>query len=400
MTKPELPFKDEDELQRALTLGENPESSTDLRYKNLEIACDDIFKKSPTLDNKTYKNAILEKKYTINLEKYGEIHLIKDIYEIVDCLHSAISGIQQQAPGSKRSQACLIIGCGPGREVIPTIETANILNRTSSHGKAIGEIVINDLSNKNIDYVREMIAEIYNTREENIHDINLKFKPGDFNTIKFANKKDMFDIIEAFWYVSCEICDFSSKQAMKELQKHFYTKIKMLLTQKGRFIEDYPYANEAPSYYYTLLAKSYHILREKNLLPDLRDQVILNAASEYEKETPTNYPYHIRHLAFNGIHREQMEKYGLYEQKSDITLYPEKIISDCQKEYRQLFGSYNHDKSNPDYVGKKIIEFFKNYEKIPSLLRQLEMIINQIYVYPEEHDRKFKKTYIWGKDKR
>jgi len=345
-----------------------------LSYEKLEEAAREIFGDSKkSLSKRDYQEKVVKGNYDgFDLESHGAPNFIPDLILLTRFFSEAVR--LASATTTNNSGKAFVMGCGSGRLAIPIIELAKKLG--------IKEIIFNDLLESHVDETRDKVRHCYNTEETNIDGIELDFVVGDF--LKIAEElinetRKRFDAIISMWFVTSEICDFSSSEALREIRKELYSKIQELLTKQGGFIEDSPFS-EAGSFHYNSRLKTYAILKKIGILEGVNDQMILSNFSNIQK---TGFPFHVRFAPPNGKHKSELGNAKLGEHLTSITTIPSGITN--LEGYQRLF-------SDPD----KIRELFESNE-IDDLLKYLYKQQGLLLTMPGTSNllAHKKKTVLW-----
>jgi len=348
-----------------------------LSYENLEKAAIEIFgNQGSSLSKEEYQGRVVKGNYDgFDLEGHGAPNFIPDLILLTRFFSEAVR--LASTTTTNNSNKALVIGCGSGRLAIPIIELARKLG--------IKEIVFNDLLELHVDKTRDRVRDCYNTEDTKIDGVKLDFMVGDFLKIseKLINEtRKRFDAIISMWFVTSEISDFSSLEALKEIRKELYSRIKELLTKQGGFIEDNPFS-EAGSFYYNSRLKTYDILQKMGILKGVNDQMIL---SDFRNIQTTGFPFHVRFTPPNGKHKRELNDVGLGEHLTSITTIPNGIKS--LEDYQRKFGDPN-----------KIRELFESND-IDPLKQYLYDQQGILLTMPASSDllAQKKKTVLWRPD--
>ncbi len=361
-----LSFEPE-ELQRALDTGNVHHG---LSNENIQKAAHIIFGDQDKITQDFYQNTIVAGNYIgFDLERHGFPNLLGDMKLLTNTYRTALHTVRQTT--KNHSNKVFFMGCGPGRLAIPEIEISKKLG--------VREIVFNDLLADHVDATREKVAKCYGTRNQKIDGIKIEYLSGDFLQIADTIRK-RFDAMFAMWFVTSEICDFESVEALREKRKLLFSQIKKLLTKQGIFVEDIPFSEGVGSYYYLARLKTYAVLHEMGIMEGENDHMLLTDFTDIQKG---GFPYHIRYVPSNGKHRRELEQAGFKEQVTTITTIPNAVKNPTQ--YEAEFGL-------PD----KIKTLFEG-NTIDDLLRYLTQKEYEFLATPNltEPLAQQKKTILW-----
>lgn len=359
------PFEHE-ELERAVSRGNIHHT---LNNENLKRAAQAIFKDQHHITKEYYQNTVVAGNYDgFDLEKHGFSSLLQNLRVLTEFFRSAIHLVDKTT--KHKSDRVLFMGEGQGRTSIAAIEIAKQLR--------VKEICFNDLLVDHIEHIREKIAKCYGTRSQVIDGVKISFAPGDF--IDIAENIEEFDAIFAMWFVTSEICDFSSIEKLLNLRNKLYLCIKKLLTKQGVFIEEIPFSEGIGAFYYTARLKTYKILQEMGILEGENDHMLLTDFTDIQS---SGFPYHIRYIPSNGKHRQELENVGMSENESMITTSPTGIKD---------LGIYQEEIGTSEKI-RTLFEGNSIDEIVPYLQRKEQEHL--IFPKPTDITAKKTKTTLW-----
>lgn len=303
-----------DELQIALSMSEDIPS---INIKNLrETAKRILEKKPPAVGFKEfYTDTVIAGNYeNFDLDKHGLPNLLDDLWTLIKFYNSGVNTVRSSIANPTGN--AFVMGCGSGRLAIPYIELSQEKHLNMKR------IVFNDLVSGYLEQTREKIADLYNTRKQEIGGVKIDFIQGDFLEIS-QKLRQKFDIMFAMWFVTSEIADFSSIEKLRKTREELFLKVKNILINKGVFVEDVPFTEGAGAYYYLAQLISYVVLDEMNKLKGENENIILTNFSDIQE---TGFPHHMRYAPQNGKHRSELEKAGFTESDVHVVTLPSAII--------------------------------------------------------------------------
>jgi SAM-dependent methyltransferase len=164
------------------------------------------------------------------------------------------------------------------------------------------EIVLSDLVPSHVERTRARAGELFGT-ETKAEGVTLQYAAGDVAHVALEGS---FALVQALWWVTAEILDPSSAQAIHRLRHHVYTKLHGLLSPGGAFLEDVPDA-DSPGFYHLAVAKSAHILGERGILYDKHTDLLL---SNWTYEQSDGFPYQLRIAPSHASEHQEKERVG------------------------------------------------------------------------------------------
>ncbi len=318
----------EEELEKAIKTGTtNPA----LQLTPIKTAVDFIFGPQNELELTPQRYLeLLEAAYTsLDLEKHGLPHFICDVKNLIKFFAEITTNIKQKQ--NKDPENVFIVGCGPGRLAPFEVAIATKLG--------FKEIVFNDLLDQHIEKTRTRLMEAFNTSNpENIEGIDIKYQTGDIVEVAEV-MEETFDAIFAWWFVTPEIADFSSTEALRKKRETLYKNIVKILKQKGFFIEDIP--DSSTGFFYWLRAKTFAVLQEKELLEGENQNMIVTNYSNYVHQKAGGFPYHIRYAPTFPKHTSEMIRAGLIQSGITETTMLPSGIADYQQ-FQEIFDNPKH----------------------------------------------------------
>ncbi len=365
------PFEDKEQLQRALAIGNGPDS-LELNNRMIEEAVEALFPNgATTLPPDRYLEIISGNYVGFDLKQHGARFNLHDFALLTKHLFEATNSTRQAS--TDISNEWLAIGCGQGRDAVPMIELA-VRNK-------IEKLTFNDLLADGVEQTRELIRSIYGDAQV-IDGVKLDFLVGDAAELD-VNEMSKQDLVIAWWFVTSEIADFSSSDALSLKRSRFYENIRKMLTKYGAFIEDLPYSDVSRlGHYYYMHAKSHYYLKKRGILPEDNHRILVTNFSDVQEG---GIPYHIRLLDHNGNHRNRMERlHGFAEASSEITVMPAAIKIEHEEAFNALFET--HEGVMGIFEGDR--------REIEQRLNQMKSTMTEPYD-SQDPNRIVKKTYVW-----
>ena len=297
----------EDEQGRELNTGEEVR---EINMYRLVEAADALFPDGAVGMSAEEYLRLTERFYkTLDLRGRGVPTMLLDSYLLVKYFDQAYREVLSKSPQDVLTGRLLVIGCGRGRLAQLTIELCKKLG--------LREVVFLDLIEEHVAETRQLIVDTYNVSDNDdvlvVDQLKLRFLFGDFYEISQDLTPSSFDIMTAMWFVTSEILDLSSSDAMRSRRVGFFNRISRLLIRSGVFLEDIP-DSQSSGYYRTSRVKTHCILRDRGIMTSgssggAPESIHLSLTNIPGKE---DQPYHIRYLINNGAHLEEMRAAGLY----------------------------------------------------------------------------------------
>lgn len=363
-----IPF-DREELDRVYR---STNIDPKLNNKNLRKAAEVIFKGGDSFSQEFYQKTIVAGNYQeFDLDGHGFPKLLGDLKLLIHFFSTAVHTVQSTT--RNRTQSILMIGSGPGRLAIPTIELAK--------KSEIKEIIFNDLLTDHVDKIKTRIQEVYGS-PNNADGVMIKYLSGDF-VEQASSIEEQFDAIFANWYVTSEIASFENTQKLREVRRKLYDSIRTLLSKQGVFVEDLPFSEGVGSAFYIGRLKTYKILHEMGILEGENESMLLSDFSSIQSE---GFPFHIRYVPPNGKHRRELENAGLQENEPRVSTLPIGI-----KNYKEYAEHFKGDKKVKSLIEDNDIE---------QVLRYLESCERNYLLHPKTTDPSAEKmkTVLWRKE--
>lgn len=263
-----------------------------LSYGELAEARDALFGDRTGIPYGEFLDRTQESYQPINLEEYARAQNFVDALRLVQFMSEMRQNAERLMSPGERGNNLLMLGCGQGRLMEVYVPAARLLG--------IESITLNDLIPKHIEQTRAKAKRLYG-RKFGMAGVKLDFVTGDFLTSQFRQR---YDHIVSFWYVSAELLNPESAQALRRHRSAVYRKIRDTLVPNGTLFEDIPDPNQ-PGYYDIGTHVTKLVLEEKGLLFDEHKNVLL---SNWRHEQGTSgFPYQLRYVPRNGT--DQREKY-------------------------------------------------------------------------------------------
>ena len=367
------PFEKE-ELQRAV---ERDPSFEPFNMSRLKRSAEYIFN-SPFINSSKHSKLIEENYNGLNVERHGAANLARDLQLLTEYMSATSSMVKSMT--EDRTDRILFMGEGPGRTSIAAIELAKKLGYK--------EVVFNDLIERHVASIRKKVRSVYGNpdKDKTYNGLKITYHSGDI--LNYSDDFGQFDAIFAMWFVTAEIADFSSIEALQKKRKQLYKKIHLLLSKQGLFVEDVPYSEGVGTFYYLVRLKTFSVLQEMNLLNKNKDgeEVFENSQiiiTDYSDTQTSGFPYQVRYAPTNGTRRSQMNSF----EELDVSITTQPI---------GLSGNYS---SFLDATSdKKISKLFRNTE-IQDLAKSMGLFEDKFVISANKnHPRtKQKKTIIWRK---
>lgn len=192
-------------------------------------------------------------------------------------------------PGSATGRQLLIVGSGPGRLIGDIVAAAVRCGFV--------EVVINDIVPEFVTAAqRALVASGWGRH------VRIVEAPGDAAALRLAAKADL---AMSWFFVSGEVCNVASAEALRMTRRDFYRAIAGNLVDGGCLIEDMP-ERDLPGFYATLVQRSRTILVRNGLVGEAADVLALS----YVPRADDSLPHHVRCLPTYAWRRAELADAG------------------------------------------------------------------------------------------
>lgn len=228
---------------------------------------------------------------TLNLDQRGDVWTFLDHTALEVSLEAADFSVRQRAkPECPLSRRLLVIGCGDGRLAAAYIRLASRLG--------LGEVIFNDLFEFHLRKTREKVEALDFDRGA----LKVSYISGDFAAIDLNGD---CDIAVAMFFVSSEILDLQSVEALNARRSAFFKAVRRVLHPAGVFVEDTPEMTW-PGFYSNLRQTSETVLKGVSGLGDEVRNFTLTALEKREGA----FPYHVRYMPKRERHIAERLAHG------------------------------------------------------------------------------------------
>jgi 2-polyprenyl-3-methyl-5-hydroxy-6-metoxy-1,4-benzoquinol methylase len=282
-----------------------------LSYPELAEARDALFGDRTGVPYGEFLDRTQESYQPINLEEYARAQNFVDALRLVQFMSEMRQNAERLMTPGERGNNLLMLGCGQGRLMEVYVPAARLLG--------IESITFNDLIPKHIEQTRAKAKHLYG-RKMGAAGVKLDFDTGDFLTSQFRQR---YDHIVSFWYVSAELLNPESAQALRKHRSAIYRKIHQTLVPNGTLFEDIPDPNQ-PGYYDIGTHVTTLVLEEKGLLFDEHKNVLLS--NWRHEQGSSGFPYQLRYVPRNGTDQREKQEAGFCYVRTDHENVPTSAI--------------------------------------------------------------------------
>jgi SAM-dependent methyltransferase len=320
-----------------------------LNYDAIVEACNAIFGKGKSITREQYQELTRQSYRIDNMVAYARKHNFSDAVKLASFFAHVSAALN---PMKNKTGRIIVIGCGQGRlaEVYVTL----------ARKTGVKTIIQNDLIPEHLEATRQRIRNLYGNDGSKADGVRIEYVQGDILTADVPDNS--VDHAYMWWFVGAEFCDPSSAEAMRQNRIDTYKRINRMLIPGGAWIDDMPDPNTDPGLYRLAVLKTAHILKERGILPEVADNLML---TNWRFEQDEGFPFQLRWAPRDGEDNKLKEKAGFRMVRSESSSIPKR------SEHR---------------TAEPVVSTIKSIRKLKTGIKAIQSQLNDTVVFPDTDD--------------